>query len=101
MEKLILTVIMVLIFTGCASARFTKTGDIQAAPRPENCVFHIYTVPPTAPYKEIGLIEFSVRVQIGKKFGEKLVCAAGGTGLVLSGYTDKYGYTKGTVISTP
>lgn len=94
-----ISVVAFLSFSGCA-ARFTKTGDYAADARPANCDFSIYTVPPTQTYREIGLIDFSVSgPDMAKRYGQELVCKAGGNALILSGFTEKFGYTKGTVIS--
>lgn len=87
-------------FFGCASAQFTKTGDVQLPPRPAGCDFSIYTATPSSPFKEIGLVNFSVSgPDMAKRFAQELVCNAGGNGLILSGFTSDFGYTKGTVIS--
>jgi len=99
MKLSILFFTFTIILTGCATAHFTKTGDFQANPRSPNCDFSIFTVPPTTPYKEVGLIDFIVSgPDQARKSGQELVCKAGGDGLILSGYTDKWVYTKGTVI---
>ena len=66
------------------------TGDQSRAPREADCDFNIFTTPPTDPYVELGVVEFTEpngggarSLQRAKQVAAPHVCKAGGNGLLV------------------
>mgnify|MGYP007012665849 CR=1 FL=1 len=104
----ILLATSILVLAGCTTfTDFTKTGDVSAVARPQNCDFNIYTTQPKHEYDELGVIDLTPvmcvfcpnKASNVRDIVQEDVCLAGGNAILLW-EANGYGvYQKTTVIS--
>jgi hypothetical protein len=91
-------VVAALLFGGCVSATFTRTGDQQFPAKATPCDFAVYTTTSPPDMVEVGVVELrsgwdghgAMNLASARELSAPYVCAAGGDGIRIWG-TDAAG----------
>jgi len=97
-----------LAFSGCATVvDLTKSGDGNQSPLPDNCDVTIYTMAPSKPFVEVGVMQIRKcgsfkscprTAKEAKEVYSKYVCQLGGNGVLFPSSQGFFNYLDATAV---
>ena len=110
-RKLSSSIAALFVLSGCTTIDFTETGNNSGVmAKSVDCEVSVYTIPPSTPFKEVGIIEFGgwnpltgvlngpKNVKSLKEKVQSTVCLQGGNGILAWEATITGSFEKATII---